>query len=215
MFTTILKEDLAFWGIDELSLQACCSLKYYSQISSCQSELEEERNKRYGFCLGGYLFCHSFSNISLRALKLFSLFIIHDNDLDNNPYCVNYWFIRDAEDQRNRDEDFGESLVGKIRKTLWNFLEYPETSIAAQALAFLSLLMVCVSTVTFIIGTNSEGEREKRQRLADGEKNVGEIMDENGVNAQPSNLNITEVIDNIAVIFFGLEYFMRKVDKFY
>ena len=51
MFTTILKEDLAFWGIDELSLQACCSLKYYSQISSCQSELEEERNKRYGFHL--------------------------------------------------------------------------------------------------------------------------------------------------------------------
>ena len=40
------QEDLAFWGIDELSLQACCSLKYYSQISSCQSELEEERSKR-------------------------------------------------------------------------------------------------------------------------------------------------------------------------
>ena len=114
---------------------------------------------------------------------------------------------RDAEDQRNRDEDFGESFVGKIRKMLWNFLEYPETSIAAQALAFLSLLMVCVSTVTFIIGTNSEGEREKRERLADIEQvETGDVED---------NINMTEVIDNIAVIFFGLEYFMRRVDKFY
>ena len=114
---------------------------------------------------------------------------------------------RDAEDQRNRDEDFGESFVGKIRKMLWNFLEYPETSIAAQALAFLSLLMVCVSTVTFIIGTNSEGEREKRERLADIEQvEAGDVKDK---------INMTEVIDNIAVIFFGLEYFMRRVDKFY
>ena len=100
-------------------------------------------------------------------------------------------------------------MIGKIRKILWNFLEYPETSIAAQALAFLSLFMVCVSTVTFIIGTNSEGEREKRERLADIEH------DEAGNIAESSNINITEVIDNIAVIFFGLEYFMRKVDKFY
>ena len=106
-------------------------------------------------------------------------------------------------------------MIGKIRKILWNFLEYPETSIAAQALAFLSLLMVCVSTVTFIIGTNSEGEREKRERLADIERDAAWIVDDDGNIAQSSNINITEVIDNIAVIFFGLEYFMRKVDKFY
>ena len=55
--------------------------------------------------------------------------------------------------------------------------------------------MVCVSTVTFIIGTNSEGEREKRERLADIEH------DEAGNIAESSNINITEVIDNIAVIF--------------
>ena len=106
-------------------------------------------------------------------------------------------------------------MIGKIRKILWNFLEYPETSIAAQALAFLSLLMVCVSTVTFIIGTNSEGEREKRERLADIERDAAGIVDDDGNLEQSSNINITEVIDNIAVIFFGLEYFMRKVDKFY
>ena len=97
-----------------------------------------------------------------------------------------------------------------MRKILWNFLEYPETSVAAQALAFLSLLMVCISTLTFIIGTNSEGEREKKQRLADieVEREAGDIVN-------PSNLNVTEIIDNIAVIFFSLEYFMRKMGTFY
>ena len=97
-----------------------------------------------------------------------------------------------------------------MRKILWNFLEYPETSVAAQALAFLSLLMVCISTLTFIIGTNSEGEREKKQRLADIEVEL-----EAGDIVNPSNLNVTEIIDNIAVIFFSLEYFMRKMGTFY
>ena len=97
-----------------------------------------------------------------------------------------------------------------MRKILWNFLEYPETSVAAQALAFLSLLMVCISTLTFIIGTNSEGEREKKQRLADIEVEL-----EAGDIVNPSNINVTEIIDNIAVIFFSLEYFMRKMGKFY
>ena len=97
-----------------------------------------------------------------------------------------------------------------MRKILWNFLEYPETSVAAQALAFLSLLMVCISTLTFIIGTNSEGEREKKQRLADIEANI-----EAGDIVNPSNINVTEIIDNIAVIFFSLEYFMRKMGTFY
>ena len=102
-----------------------------------------------------------------------------------------------------------------MRKILWNFLEYPETSVAAQALAFLSLLMVCISTLTFIIGTNSEGEREKKERLADIEKDVAVTVDKNGDIVNPSNLNVTEIIDNIAVIFFSLEYFMRKMGTFY
>ena len=56
LFLWTIQEDLAFWGIDELSLQACCSLKYYSQISSCQSELEEERTKRaFDVCVKTFL----------------------------------------------------------------------------------------------------------------------------------------------------------------
>ena len=89
-------------------------------------------------------------------------------------------------------------MIGRIRTKLWNFLEYPETSLWAQALAFLSLFMVCISTITFIIGTNYEGEQENKQRLEDI------IMKE-----EEKDVDVIEIIDNIAVIFFSVEYFMR------
>lgn len=111
---------------------------------------------------------------------------------------------RDAEDQRRQEEDFGESCIGQVRTKLWNFLEYPETSLGAQALAFLSLLMVCISTITFIIGTNYEGEQEKKLRMTTMEMEDTEEED------NQYNLNIIEIIDNIAVIFFSVEFFMRQ-----
>ena len=90
-------------------------------------------------------------------------------------------------------------MFGKFRSKLWNFLEYPETSIAAQALAFTSLFMVCISTVTFIIGTNHEGSQEPRFS--------------NQTNRDPNidgdSQSVTEIIDNVAVVFFSLEYFLR------
>lgn len=80
-----------------------------------------------------------------------------------------------------------------MRTKLWNFLEYPETSIAAQALAFTSLFMVCISTVTFIIGTNQESQHQPKQSEP----------------ADADDQSINEMIDNVAVIFFSLEYFTR------
>ena len=71
-------------------------------------------------------------------------------------------------------------------------------------MAFLSLLMVCISTITFIIGTNYEGEQEKKQRMT-----TMEIEDTEEEDNQ-HNLNIIEIIDNIAVIFFSVEFFMRQ-----
>ena len=53
------------------------------------------------------------------------------------------------------DEDFGDHLLGRARKLVWNFLEYPETSLAAQALAFLSLLMVSVSNQCKLVPTSA------------------------------------------------------------
>ena len=69
-----------------------------------------------------------------------------------------------------------------------------------------------VSTVTFIIGTNIEGEQEKRERLAGAEtENITMVEDMEAVTGD--GLNMTEMVDNIAVIFFSLEYFMRETSE--
>ncbi len=36
----VFKNDLAFWGIDELFLDPCCALKYYPEIEVCQKEIK-------------------------------------------------------------------------------------------------------------------------------------------------------------------------------
>ena len=65
------------------------------------------------------------------------------------------------------EEDFGHSQIGQVmeniishsliilqmRSWLWQTVEYPHTSSTAQTLAWLSLSMVLVSTVTFIVST--------------------------------------------------------------
>ena len=66
--------------------------------------------------------------------------------------------------------------------------------------------------MTFIIGTNIEGEQEKRERLAGTEtENITMVED---MEAETGDgLNMTEMVDNIAVIFFSLEYFMRETSE--
>lgn len=39
----VFKDDLAFWGIDELYLDPCCALKYYPEIEACHKEFKSER----------------------------------------------------------------------------------------------------------------------------------------------------------------------------
>ena len=36
------------------------------------------------------------------------------------------------EEDRKKYENFGESMIGRVRGTLWNIMEYPESSLAAQ-----------------------------------------------------------------------------------
>lgn len=54
------------------------------------------------------------------------------------------------------EEDFGSSPLSELRGWLWNVLEYPWTSKLAQFLAFFSLSMILLSTITFIISTADE-----------------------------------------------------------
>lgn len=43
----ITREDMAFWGIDELLVEPCCAVRYYPEIEICMSELRmEEEEKR-------------------------------------------------------------------------------------------------------------------------------------------------------------------------
>ena len=144
----VIKEDLEFWGLDEIYLEPCCALKFYPQIVSCQKEVEEEKVKK------------------------------------------------EEEKKRERYEDFGSTMIGKWRTRIWNFLEYPETSKPAKALAFMSLFLVCVSIITFMIGTNYE--------------DVGHD-EENADKSKYIVKSAINTIDSVAVLFFSLEYFVRLI----
>ncbi|TRY71529.1 hypothetical protein TCAL_11941 [Tigriopus californicus] len=42
----VFKDDLAFWGIDELYLDPCCALKYYPEIEACFKEFKGDQMAR-------------------------------------------------------------------------------------------------------------------------------------------------------------------------
>ena len=91
------------------------------------------------------------------------------------------------------EEDFGYSKSGQLRGLLWNLMEYPHTSKSAQILAFFSLSMVILSTVTFIISTAEE------------------LQDVSGDATISAIVFVIDVIDNFVALFFTLEYIIRLV----
>lgn len=98
------------------------------------------------------------------------------------------------EAQRLEDENFGTHRLGRLRTFLWNLMEYPETSRYAQAMAFTSLGVVLISTMTFVLGTFPEFQPES----------------ESGVPEEyPEAVQVMAVVDNIAVGFFLIEYVVR------
>ena len=90
------------------------------------------------------------------------------------------------------EEDFGSSAISEIRSWLWNTLEYPWTSKLAQFLAFFSLSMVMLSTVTFIIST----------QLIDPDGNVDYVE-------YPTAVYLIDLMDNFVTIFFSGEFITR------
>ena len=98
--------------------------------------------------------------------------------------------------QRQADENFGDSRMGKIRTLVWNLMEYPETSRTAQIFAWASLGMVLVSTFTFILGTLPEFQKES----------------ETGKQPPyPEAVLVMETVENIVVLFFFVEYCVRFI----
>ena len=50
----VIKNDLEYWGIDELALQSCCALRYHSEMKFCVEDVkaeelaqEKERNRKF------------------------------------------------------------------------------------------------------------------------------------------------------------------------
>merc|ERR1719237_264598 len=92
------------------------------------------------------------------------------------------------------EEDFGNTRFGQWRSWAWNTLEYPWTSKFAQFVAFFSLSMVLVSTITFVLATIEELQE-----------------DEEGQSDYPVIVAIIALIDNFVIIFFTIEYIIRLI----
>ena len=78
--------------------------------------------------------------------------------------------------------------------TLHTVSRYPWTSSLAQFRALFSLSMVLISTVTFIISTAEELQKDEKGRVD-----------------FPRIVLVIDLIDNFVVIFFTLEYLVRLV----
>ena len=107
-------------------------------------------------------------------------------------------------EERLNEENFGKTWSGTIRSCLWDLLEYPETSTAAQTIATLSMLFVCLSIFTFLAESNLENENDIASEI---KIMNGTILYEN--EAEVTLTRFTQIIDTISMAFFTLEYFLR------
>ena len=132
-------------------------------------------------------------------------------EINLEPCCLLKYFPRTKEahqqileeieenrkaDRKNEEEKFGGGKLSRLRSGLWDLLEYPETSHCAQAFAFISVTIVIASTSSFVLESviddqeaSTEEEQEDKQRL----------------------LESVDLIDNVALIFFTVEYLARLV----
>ena len=99
-------------------------------------------------------------------------------------------------EKRVLEENFGNSLQGRLRTQLWDLLEYPETSKAAQFVAFTSLIFVFLSTITFILDSTLEQDLET-------------FYENDLVMPNEQLKKIIYFIDHLAITFFTFEYMLR------
>ena len=38
----VMRGDFTYWGLEELELEACCALKFYPQIETCNTQIESD-----------------------------------------------------------------------------------------------------------------------------------------------------------------------------
>ena len=99
----------------------------------------------------------------------------------NNVYCVP---LKDDE------EDFGSGRFAKYQKMMWDLIEKPDTSRAAQVISVLSTMFVAVSIVGMTISTLE----------------ILQYKDHQGNTIDNPTL---AMIETVCIAWFTLEYFIR------
>ena len=79
---------------------------------------------------------------------------------------------------------------------MWDLLEYPETSMLARILTSISIILIFLSTGTFLIESSFELEDDDELELS-----------------QPVSLrlSIVKYVDLVCIIFFTLEFVLRMI----
>jgi hypothetical protein len=109
-------------------------------------------------------------------------------------------------EKRMQEEDFGDTQTGRIRKYLWDLTEYPETSLAARAFAFISMSVVIISTITFVLSTLPELATNLDLILFEN-KSLGEA--ELPVERWEKGITALRIVDELTMWFFTFEYITR------
>jgi len=105
-------------------------------------------------------------------------------------------------------EDFGPSKLGRLRKTLWNLTEYPETSLAARIYAFSSMTIVIISTIIFVLTTMPELDEFHELDLQDLD-NETKLATIQGYQKNEEGILVLKILDHLTMVFFTLEYLIR------
>ena len=79
---------------------------------------------------------------------------------------------------------------------MWDLLEYPETSKLAQILTSTSIILIFLSTGTFLIESSFELEDDDERELSQ---------------SVSLRLNIVKYVDLVCIIFFSLEFVLRLI----
>ena len=132
----VMRTDFEYWELDELDLEPCCALKFYPNIEICNTQIE-----------GDIQVCPSTHNINYLRAAMKKITLITKDKL--------------KEEQEKLAENFGDGKVGEVRSYVWDLMEKPWTSDAAQWYAVFSMMIVLISTITFVFSTlESENDEE-------------------------------------------------------
>ena len=92
--------------------------------------------------------------------------------------------------QEDAPEQFSDNCCGKYQKCIWDLMEHPESSWAANFVSFISMMFVIVSTIGMALNTMP------------GLK----VMDpQNEIQNNP----MLETIEAVCIAWFTMEYFLR------